>query len=124
MHYQSFYRYCDLLFSSTITSQVISVLISLILIILSLLSTSSMAEEKESPERMIVVKDYIWGSGGIGQPAIIKEITLENIGESDFKNIEIEAEFYSLNDIPLGSLRSTIPQIPHIIFLDLSYKLQ
>jgi hypothetical protein len=68
-------------------------------------------KDQESPKRAIQVKDYKWESGGMGRPGIISEITLENIGKNDYENIEIEANFYTENDIPLGSLRSTINDV-------------
>jgi hypothetical protein len=69
------------------------------------------SKDQESPKRVIQVKDYKWNSGGMGRPGIIDEITLENIGNNDYENIEIEANFYTQNDIPLGSLRSTINDV-------------
>ncbi|GIW48489.1 MAG: hypothetical protein KatS3mg078_2366 [Deltaproteobacteria bacterium] len=66
------------------------------------------AKEVESPRKVILVKDYRWQSGGIGREGILEEITLQNKGNLDYKNIEIEADFYTVNDIPLGSLRATI----------------
>lgn len=69
------------------------------------------SKDQESPKRAIQVKDYKWESGGMGRPGIISEITLENIGNNDYENIEIEANFYTQNDIPLGSLRSTINDV-------------
>lgn len=63
------------------------------------------------PEDEITVKDYKWGSGGAGTVGIIKEITLENKGKTAYKNIEIEANMYTINDVPLGSLRSTIHDV-------------
>lgn len=70
--------------------------------------------ELESPKRVIVVKDYKWASGGMGRPAIMKEITLQNIGKYDYKNIGIEVDLYTKNDIPLGSLRGTVRDVlPH-----------
>ena len=69
------------------------------------------SKDQESPKRVLQVKDYKWESGGMGRPGIISEITLENIGNNDYENIEIEANFYTQNDIPLGSLRSTINDV-------------
>lgn len=69
------------------------------------------SKDQESPRRVIQVKDYKWESGGMGRPGIISEITLENIGTNDYEDIEIEANFYTQNDIPLGSLRSTINDV-------------
>ncbi|MEQ9620150.1 MAG: hypothetical protein RIG61_13395 [Deltaproteobacteria bacterium] len=65
----------------------------------------------ESPKRVIAVKDYKWASGGMGRPAIMREITLENRGKYDYENIAIEVDLYTTNDIPLGSLRASIPEI-------------
>lgn len=68
-------------------------------------------DEMESPKRVIAVKDYKWASGGMGRPAIMKEITLENKGKYDYENIAIEVDLYTTNDIPLGSLRTTIHDV-------------
>ncbi len=38
-------------------------------------------KKPESPKRVLVVKDYKWSSGGMGRPAIMSEITIENRGE-------------------------------------------
>lgn len=68
----------------------------------------------ESPKRVLLVKDYKWASGGMGRPAIMKEITLQNVGKYDYENIAIEVDLYTKNDIPLGSIRGTIHDIlPH-----------
>ncbi len=91
--------------------------ISSSLLLLILLSTAhyqtgfAKSKDQESPKRVIQVKDYKWESGGMGRPGIMSEITLENIGKNDYENIEIEANFYTQNDIPLGSLRSTINDV-------------
>jgi hypothetical protein len=67
--------------------------------------------KRESVKRVIVVKDYKWASGGMGRAAILSEITLENRGVNDYKDISIEIDLYTKNDIPLGSLRTTIKEI-------------
>ena len=72
------------------------------------LSASAASKKAESPEDVIVVKNYKWLSGGMGQAAILKDITLENKGKKDYKNLQVEVELFTTNDIPLGSLRSTI----------------
>lgn len=82
----------------------------LFFISISLYVDSSFAKDPK-PEKSIVVKDFSWGAGGMGQPAILKEITLKNTGIEEFQNIEIELELYSNTNIPLGSLRSTIHDI-------------
>lgn len=100
-------------------SALISVRIIFIMILLTVFASGlyvhkADAKRKVNPEqaeRVIVVKDYKWGSGGKGRPGIMQEITLENKGKMDYQNIEIEVDFYTTNDIPLGSLRSTIREV-------------
>lgn len=65
-------------------------------------------ETAESPEDVITVENYKWVPGGSGTAAIVKELTLNNKGKTNYKNIRVEVDFYSGNDIPLGSLRTTI----------------
>jgi len=72
---------------------------------------SSAWAKTPTPQDEIIVKDYKWGSGSAGTVGIIKEITLENKGKTAYKNIEIEANLYTINDVPLGSLRSTIHDV-------------
>jgi len=69
------------------------------------------SKDSESPKRVIQVKDYKWREGGMGRAGIMEEITLENIGKNDYENVEIEVDLYTTNDIPLGSLRSTIKDV-------------
>lgn len=79
-------------------------------------TTASRAVDRtlESPKSVLLVKDYKWASGGMGRPAIMKEITLQNVGKYDYENISIEVDLYTKNDIPLGSIRGTIRDIlPH-----------
>ncbi|GJM16441.1 MAG: hypothetical protein DHS20C13_17680 [Thermodesulfobacteriota bacterium] len=85
--------------------------LSFILINISLPSTKAQQKKPESVKRVIVVKDYKWASGGMGRPAIMSEITIENRGENDYKDLAVEADFYTSNDIPLGSLRTTVKEI-------------
>jgi len=87
------------------------VIFSFFLINTSLPNAQAAKSEKESVKRVIVVKDYKWASGGMGRPAILSEITLENRGVNDYKDISIEIDLYTKNDIPLGSLRKTINEI-------------
>jgi len=68
-------------------------------------------KKPESVKRVLVVKDYKWSSGGMGRPAIMSEITIENRGENDYKDLSVEVDLYTANDIPLGSLRTTIKEI-------------
>lgn len=86
-------------------------LMAIILLVGNYQSAFAKSSEKESPRRVIQVKDYKWASGGMGRPGIIDEIILENIGENDYEDIELEANFYTENDIPLGSLRSTVNDV-------------
>ncbi len=76
-----------------------------------LIQAHAESDNTETPEVVINVKDYKWKSGGMGRPGIIGEIILENTGKDDYENIELEVDFYSNNDIPLGSLRSTINDV-------------
>ncbi|MCH7517708.1 MAG: hypothetical protein IH964_01600 [Candidatus Dadabacteria bacterium] len=87
------------------------IVFSFILIQISLPNAKAAKKKTESVKRVIVVKDYKWASGGMGRPAILAEITLENRGNHDYKDIAIEVDLYTKNDIPLGSLRSTIKEI-------------
>ncbi|MCZ6639726.1 MAG: hypothetical protein O6830_07160, partial [Candidatus Dadabacteria bacterium] len=87
------------------------IVFSFILVQISLPNAQAAKKKTESVKRVIVVKDYKWASGGMGRPAILAEITLENRGNHDYKDIAIEVDLYTKNDIPLGSLRSTINEI-------------
>ncbi len=90
------------------------VLLSLVVSNISAPVSNAADKGLESPKRVLVVKDYKWASGGMGRPAIMKEITIQNIGKYDYENISIEAELYTSTDIPLGSLRATIHDtVPH-----------
>lgn len=75
------------------------------------LAPDAWAKKAPAFEDEIAVKDYKWGSGGSGTVGILKEITLENKGKTALKNIVIEANMYTMNDVPLGSLRSTIHDV-------------
>lgn len=99
---------------SLISAQSIFIIILLTIFVAGLYAHKADAKRKVNPEqadRVIVVKDYKWASGGKGRPGIMQEITLENKGKMDYQNIEIEVDFYTTNDIPLGSLRSTIYEV-------------
>ena len=71
----------------------------------------AMKTRKEVAQKALVIKDFKWRSGGMGRHGILKEITIENIGKRSYKNIEIEAEFFTYTDMTQGSLRSTIKEI-------------
>ncbi|TFG78034.1 MAG: hypothetical protein E4H21_01295 [Thermodesulfobacteriales bacterium] len=85
--------------------------LSFVLINISLPSAQAQRKEPESIKRVLVVKDYKWSSGGMGRAAIMSEITIENRGENDYKDLSVEVDLYTANDIPLGSLRTTIKAI-------------
>ncbi len=86
--------------------------LSLILFNLCLPGAQAQKPKKpESPTRVLVVKDYKWGSAGMGRSAIMSEITIENRSDNDYKDLSVEVDFYTSNDIPLGSLRTTINEI-------------
>jgi hypothetical protein len=90
------------------------ILLGILFLGASVPAAHSVDRELESPKRVLVVKDYKWASGGMGRPAIMKEITLQNIGKYDYENIAIEVDLYTKNDIPLGSIRGTIHDVlPH-----------
>jgi hypothetical protein len=68
-------------------------------------------EKKESPSRVLLVRNFKWASGGMGVPGILREITIENTGRFSYEELQVEAEFYTVADVPLGSLRSTIRDV-------------
>ena len=93
---------------------IILVLVTLSFITVNLNAPNAHAQKPKKPEsvkRVIVVKDYKWASAGMGRPAIMSEISIENRGENDYEDLAVEVDFYTANDIPLGSLRTTIKEI-------------
>ena len=91
-----------------------SILLAILLSGIATPASNAVDRVLEAPKRVLLVKDYKWASGGMGRPAIMKEITLQNVGKYDYENISIEVDLYTKNDIPLGSLRGTIHDIlPH-----------
>ena len=64
--------------------------------------------ESNNAKNDIVVKDYTWKSHGPGRAAILKDITLKNLSLTDYKNIEVEIDFYSKSGTPRGSVRGTV----------------
>lgn len=96
------------------THIILLILVALSFVIVNFTIPSANAQKKKKPEsvkRVIVVKDYKWSSAGMGRAAIMAEITIENRGENDYKDLAVEVDFYTANDIPLGSLRTTINEI-------------
>ncbi|NIT13541.1 MAG: hypothetical protein GTN99_04645, partial [Candidatus Dadabacteria bacterium] len=65
-------------------------------------------KKKESAKTALTITDYQWKSGGRGLEGILGSVTIENTGSKDYENIGIEVEFISSNDVPQGSLRTTI----------------
>lgn len=93
---------------------ILLVLVTLTFILVNINAPDSHAQKPKKPEsvkRVIVVKDYKWASAGMGRPAIMSEITIENRGDNDYEDLAVEVDFYTANDIPLGSLRTTIKEI-------------
>ncbi len=88
-----------------------ALLILLLPVLCLIFPFNTYAQSDPDPENAILVKDFTWRSGGRGQPAILKEITLKNTGIKEYKNIEIELELYTKTDTPQGSLRSTIKDV-------------
>ncbi len=95
---------------NSITSSLVFLFASFCLVI-SFTSYVKALPKSESPKDAIEIKDFKWKSGGMGTAGIIKEITLDNKGKMTYKNIGIEVNLYSANDIPLGSLRATINDV-------------
>ena len=62
-------------------------------------------------DKAIVVEDYTWASSSVGNQGILKNITLKNTSLQTFENIDIEVELYSINGVPLGSVRGTIRDV-------------
>ena len=62
-------------------------------------------------DQAIVVQDYTWASSSVGNQGILENITLKNTSLQTFENIDIEVELYSINGIPLGSVRGTIKDV-------------
>jgi hypothetical protein len=104
------YLASNIIIPCNLTRLLILFFTSICLINLRVSTADAQSNAPASPEKEIVVKSYKWGQRGAGGPGIIKEITLENKGKTAYKDIEIEVNLYTANDVPLGSLRSTIHQ--------------
>ncbi len=79
-----------------------------ILLPLTSADTQQKKRKKETAKTALIITDYEWKTGGRGLEGILSSVTIENIGSKDYENISIEVEFLSNNDIPQGSLRTTI----------------
>jgi len=88
----------------------ISIALFTLTILLPLTSTDEQQRKrkKETAKTALIITDYEWKTGGRGLEGILSSVTIENIGSKDYENISIEVEFLSNNDIPQGSLRTTI----------------
>ena len=93
-------------------NKIIFVSIALFTLTILLPLTSADAQQKkrkkETAKTALIITDYEWKTGGRGLEGILSSVTIENIGSKDYENISIEVEFLSNNDIPQGSLRTTI----------------
>ncbi len=93
-------------------NKIIFVSIALFTLTILLPLTSADAQQKkrkkENAKTALIITDYEWKTGGRGLEGILSSVTIENIGSKDYENISIEVEFLSNNDIPQGSLRTTI----------------
>ena len=93
-------------------NKIIFVSIALFTLTILLTLTSADAQQKkrkkETAKTALRITDYEWKTGGRGLEGILSSVTIENIGSKDYENISIEVEFLSNNDIPQGSLRTTI----------------
>jgi hypothetical protein len=89
-------------------------LLSIALFTLTILPslTTAQAQQKkrikETAKTALIITDYEWKTAGRGIEGILSSVTIENIGSKDYENISIEVEFISNNDVPHGSLRTTI----------------
>ena len=83
----------------------------LVFFLASNLITYQLKAEVIKADKAIVVEDYTWASSSMGNQAILRDITLKNKSLQTFENIEIEIELFSINSIPLGSLRGTVKDV-------------
>ncbi len=88
----------------------VSIAVFTLTILLPLTSADAQQKKrkKETAKTALIITDYEWKTGGRGLEGILSSVTIENIGSKDYENISIEVEFLSNNDIPQGSLRTTI----------------
>jgi len=88
----------------------ISILLIALTVLLPLTSTEAQQKKRkiETAKTALIITDYQWRTGGRGVEGILSSVTIENIGSKDYENISLELEFISYNDVPQGSLRTTI----------------
>lgn len=88
----------------------ISILLIALTVLLPITTTEAQQKKRkiETAKTALIITDYQWRTGGRGVEGILSSVTIENIGSKDYENISIELEFISYNDVPQGSLRTTI----------------
>lgn len=88
----------------------ISILLIALTVLLPITTTEAQQKKRkiETAKTALIITDYQWRTGGRGLEGILSSVTIENIGSKDYENISIELEFISYNDVPQGSLRTTI----------------
>lgn len=63
------------------------------------------------PKDLIVVKKWEWTGGQYATEGILKEITLENKSGTNYKNIEIQLDYFSGGGTKLGPSRAVIHDV-------------
>ena len=88
----------------------ISILLIALTVLLPITTTEAQQKKRkiETAKTALIITDYQWRTGGRGVEGILSSVTIENIGSKDYENISIELEFISYDDVPQGSLRTTI----------------
>jgi len=88
----------------------ISILLIALTVFLPITTTEAQQKKRkiETAKTALIITDYQWRTGGRGVEGILSSVTIENIGSKDYENISLELEFISYNDVPQGSLRTTI----------------
>jgi hypothetical protein len=81
-------------------------------------------EEEPIPQDDIIVKDFKWGSGIAGTIGVVRELTLENQGDTTYSNIKLRINFYARSVRRLlGSnevtIRDTLPANSEKTFRDI-----
>jgi len=63
------------------------------------------------PKDLILVKDWEWSGASYGTEGILKYITLENISDKNYKNIEINIEYSEIADVEVVPFRTIIKDL-------------
>lgn len=61
-----------------------------------------------NPEDDLSIKSYSWKSHGVGRLAVLREITIANSGETDYRNVEIRVDLLTRSGKFAGSFRKTV----------------